>query len=247
MRVLVSADSADELARIRALLPPTSQPCSPAVVDKHFGITAGPGGTYAVIRGDETYTKNLEFDLALELLEAQVRAYVALHAPDRIFVHAGAVALAGRAILLPGMSFAGKTTLVAALVRAGAVYYSDEFTVLDEAGLVHPYARPLALRDATGISTPHPVATLGGVAGTEPLPVGVVVATQYRANAEWNPRHSSTGAGVLALLANTVPAQTRPQQTLRVLTRAVSEAVVIESDRAEAAEVVDWLMAGFGA
>lgn len=246
MRVLVSADSPDDLARILTLLPPTSQPCSPVAVDKHFGIRADPGGSYAVIRGDETYTKNLEFDLALELFEAQVRAYVALHAPDRIFVHAGAVALADRAIVLPGMSFAGKTTLVAALVRAGAVYYSDEFTVLDEEGLVHPYARPLALRDATGTSSPHPVATLGGVAGTEPLPVGVVVATQYRADAEWSPRRSSTGAGVLALLANTVPAQTRPHQALRVLTRAVAGAQVIESDRAEAAEVVDYLLAEFG-
>jgi len=243
VRVLVSADGPDELDRIRALLPPGSQPCARSTVDKQFGVTADTGGAYAVIRGEETYTKNLEFDLALELLEAQVRAYVALHSPDKIFVHAGAVATRGKAILMPGMSFAGKTTLTAALVRAGAIYYSDEFAPLDEHGLVHPYARPLALRDSSGNSSPHPVDTLGGVAGEDPLPVGAVLVTRYRSNAEWKPRRRSTGEGVLAMLANTVPAQTRPKQAMRVLTRAVAGAAVIESDRAEAADIVGSLLA----
>ena len=66
--------------------------------------------------------------------------HVANYAPDRVFVHAGVVAWRGRALVLPGTSFAGKTTLVAELVRAGAIYYSDEYAVLDEQGRVHPYS-----------------------------------------------------------------------------------------------------------
>ena len=65
---------------------------------------------------------------------------------------------------LPGHSFSGKSTLVAALVRAGAVYYSDEFAVLDPDGFVHPYAKALSLDVA------RQVEELGGVAGDEPLP-----------------------------------------------------------------------------
>ena len=66
-----------------------------------------------------------------------------------MFVHAGVVAVDGRALLLPGGSFTGKTTLVAALLRAGAQYGSDEYAVLDEAGLVLPaYPRPLSIRNA---------------------------------------------------------------------------------------------------
>jgi uridine kinase len=41
-------------------------------------------------------------------------------------------------IAIPGRSFSGKTSLVTALVRAGAVYYSDEFAVIDRDGLVRP-------------------------------------------------------------------------------------------------------------
>ena len=38
----------------------------------------------------------------------------------------------GRAIVIPGRTFSGKSTLVAELVRAGATYYSDEYAVEDE-------------------------------------------------------------------------------------------------------------------
>src|ERR687894_479249 len=49
------------------------------------------------------------------------------------------VARGGRALVRPGPSLSGKTTLVAALVRSGAAYLSDEFAVLDPEGRVHPY------------------------------------------------------------------------------------------------------------
>ena len=67
--------------------------------------------------------------------------------------------------MLPAPSFGGKTTLVAALVRAGAIYYSDEFAVLDEQGFVHPYAKPLSIRGADNWQVNHSVASLGGVVG----------------------------------------------------------------------------------
>ena len=51
---------------------------------------------------------------------------------------AGVVGWENRAIVMPGASFAGKTTLVRAWLEAGATYYSDEFAVLDRAGRVHP-------------------------------------------------------------------------------------------------------------
>ena len=38
--------------------------------------------------------------------------------------------------------------------------------------------------------------------------------------ADWRPEVRSTGQGVLALLANTVPAQDRPEESLRTLSRA---------------------------
>jgi len=81
-----------------------------------------------------------------EAFETDLQLYVAEMAPRRLFVHAGVVGWRGQAIIIPGRTFTGKTTLVAALVKAGATYYSDEYAVLDVRGRVHPYARPLGIR-----------------------------------------------------------------------------------------------------
>ena len=73
-------------------------------------------------------------------------------------MHAGVVGWNGRALLLPGRTLSGKTTLVAELLRAGATYYSDELAVLDARGRVHPFPKPLAIRekgDASGERPPR--------------------------------------------------------------------------------------------
>ncbi|WP_157871812.1 hypothetical protein [Gloeothece verrucosa] len=106
---------------------------------------------------------------------------------DKLFVHAGVVGWRGRAIVIPGRSFSGKTTLAAALVKAGAIYYSDEYAVIDRDGLVHPYPRPLCIREGVGEQIKRrkcSVEELGGQAGTDPIPVGLVVHTKYQLNAQ---------------------------------------------------------------
>ena len=45
-----------------------------------------------------------------EYLIGELELWVAEHAVDRVFVHAGVVAFEGRALLLPGRSLSGKTT-----------------------------------------------------------------------------------------------------------------------------------------
>lgn len=245
VRVLVSVDDPEVLKRVQPLLPPGWQPCSISAVEKRLALVADEHGEYQLLRDGKTYSNRLDLDFALALLEGQLREYVALHAPDWIFVHAGAVAHRGKAIIIPGLSFAGKTTLVAGLVRSGAIYYSDEYALLDEQGLMHPYPKPLSIRNQQRVQVDHDVHTLGGTAGEEPVPVGAIVTTTYRAGAAWQPRKGSSGEGVLALLAHTVAAQERPSQVMRVLTRAAEDAVVIESNRGEADELAPKLLAEF--
>ena len=151
------------------------------------------------------------------------------------------------AILIPGPSFSGKTTLVAALVRAGAAYYSDEYAVLDERGLVHPYPKPLSIRDGGLHGTDHEVASLGGKAGTDPLRVAVIAVTSYRPGARWEPERQSPGTGAMALLANTVPARDRPAQALAAVRQAAASAVVLEGERGGAAEAAAGLLGMSGA
>jgi hypothetical protein len=165
---------------------------------------------------------------------------VARLARPEVFVHAGVVAVAGRAILLPGRSGAGKTTLVRALVAAGATYYSDEYAVLDREGRVHPYARRPSVRVRAGQKKRAPVPRRRGRAG---VPVGLVVETRWRPDARWAPEPLSAGERVLALLANTVPARDRPAEVLAVLARATGRARGFRSDRGPAGRVARALLA----
>jgi len=176
----------------------------------------------------------------LRAFESDVQLYVAEMAPERVFVHAGVVGYRGRGILLPGRSFAGKSTLVAELVRAGAEYYSDEYAVLDSLGGVHPYARPISIRQKGSPDvTKQPVDTLGGHVGSAPLPVGLVVLSKFRSGGEWRPLRLSPGRGLLALLDNTVAARRIPEIALATLHRVVTRAPIITSERGEASNVVE--------
>lgn len=188
VRILLAAQTPAAFERLPELLPPGSRAVPRHTVDHRLSIGADPSGTYEVSDDGVPMIQGAGLDLALMVLDGQLRARVALHAPDKIFVHAGVVAHMGRTMVIPGRSFTGKTTVVAALVRAGAIYYSDEFAVFDDDGLVHPYAKPLSLRGADQAQSDHHVHDLGGVAGVEPLPVGAVVVTSYRPGAEWRPQ-----------------------------------------------------------
>jgi hypothetical protein len=150
----------------------------------------------------------------------------------------------GRAIVIPGRSYSGKTTLVAELVRAGAAYYSDEYAVFDSRGRVHPYSKPLSIRvpgDETK-QTDHTPEAFGGKAGKRPLPVGWIVSSQYRVGAKWRPRRLSAGGGALELLAHAVAVRSQPEITLATLEKAVAHAAVWKGVRGGAAELARKLL-----
>ena len=129
---------------------------------------------------------------------------------------------------MPGASFAGKTTLVQAWLEAGATYYSDEFAVLDRAGRVHPFARPLAIRDrSTALTHRVPAAALGAETGTTPLPIGLVLVTSYRAGARWRPRRLTAAPALLALMRHTVAARGNPEHSMPILKQAVSGGIAL--------------------
>jgi hypothetical protein len=181
-------------------------------------------------------------DRVLEALERDLQLYVAERARRRLFVHAGVVGWRGRAIVIPGRTMSGKTTLVRALVRAGATYYSDEYAVLDERGRVHPYLKPMSIRDAGGRPKKILPEALGGTSGVKPLPLGLVVATSYREGARWRPRPLSPGRAVMELLAHTVSARRDPERAFATLRSATGEAMVIKGARGDADEIAEVLL-----
>jgi hypothetical protein len=141
----------------------------------------------------------------------------------------------GRGIVLPGRSCAGKSTLVQALVEAGAEYYSDEFAVLDPAGRLHPYPLPLCIRaNGPQPATRTSAGALGGRTGDGPLPVDLIVMTSYQPRARWRPLPLSRSHALLALIENTVAARQPPERTMPILRQAVLTARAIHSRRGEA-------------
>lgn len=199
----------------------------------------GSGGSRTSLWVNDRLLMRSTLQACLRVFAADLQLHVAEMAPDRVFVHAGVVGYRGRAILLPGRSFAGKSTLVRELVHAGADYYSDEYAVLDSAGDVHSYPRPLMIRNGCGAgATKHAAPNLGFRAGGGPLPVGLVVMSEFRSGGEWRPRRLSPGLGALALLANTVAARRIPEVALTTLHQVVTRVPVVSSERGEASSVV---------
>jgi hypothetical protein len=187
----------------------------------------------------------MDLEGVFEALETDLRLHIAEQARRRLFVHAGVVGWRGRAIVIPGRSFTGKSSLVAALVQAGANYYSDEYAVFDARGCVHPYLVPLSIRRENSEQPEKvPVETLGGLPGVKALPVGLVAVAKYQQGTRWQPRLLSPGQAVLALLANTVAARRRPEVALNWLAQVVSNARVLQGVRGEAVETAISLLSG---
>jgi hypothetical protein len=238
-------NSQELLDRVEPLLPPGWQRRPKTADQTRVGLLAEDNDIYSIY-ADTICTHDAPgLEYALMVLETQFASHIALKATDYVLIHAGVVGAGGRAIVVPGLSFSGKTTLVRALVEAGALYYSDEYAVFDENGLVHPYPRRLSFRPSEGMPIEIDVEEIGGTTGTEPIPVGMVAVAHYRSDGEWLPRVLSPAAGALAVLEHAVSAQARPEQALRVLKSGLEGAIILEGERGEAealaAELLDTL------
>ena len=254
LRIGIRVSDPEVLNRLPDVLPPYWKSARSPKVERLYSLVVGGDGPrpsvrrFNVLYANETrVARTMELGHALKALESDLQLYVAEGARSRLFVHAGVVGWRGQAIMIPGRSFSGKSTLVAALVRAGATYYSDEYAVIDAKGRVHPYPKPLSLREDAGRrSRKFQADELGGRAGSKPLPVGLVAVTGYRANTRWRPRRLSPGRAVIALLDHTVSARRQPEQALTTLPRVVSRALVLRGVRGEAEEMVDALLTRAG-
>jgi hypothetical protein len=238
------------LERLAPHMPPGWKPSSSAVVDQVFSLWVDPRRVSAprpsrVYAGRRRRARTASLDQAFEVLESEIRQSLAASAQRWTFVHAGVVGWRGHAILVPGRSRSGKTTLVAELVKAGASYYSDEFAVLDGQGRVHPFAKPLSIR-VEGRCDAHArkrrAEELGGTCGREPLPVGLVVLAEFRPEARWRPARLTAGQAVLEMLTHTVAARLRPEASLEALERAVARAPVLKGERGEAGGLAPGLL-----
>ena len=244
--IALTSDSVAMLDAAAPFLPPLRTPASAGPVQRVFHLSSEAQSDGKIVFSLRCAVRDLcsstSLRQVLRALEWQVSLFVAQRARDRIFVHAGVVEWKGRALLVPGRSFSGKSTLVAELVRVGCAYLSDEYAILDSKGTCHAHPRRLSLRVAGRIEK-QSAEELGGRTRCEPLPVGCVVVTQYRNDANWEPARLSPGEAVLALLENTVVARTRTRETLAVLQASMASAEALGGVRGDAADMVKMLLA----
>jgi len=177
---------------------------------------------------------------------SMVRAHVAGKTKNWVFVHAGVVEWRGKAIVIPGQSQQGKTTLVSELIRIGAGYMSDEFAILDSGGFVHPFDRDLAVRTSQeiGMESVSPE-RFGAEKRLEPIEAGMVLFTSFVENGIWNPERTTVGNGILATIPQVIPVSFNTEFALKVLNTTFNRAIIVKSDRGEARETAPRVLAYF--
>lgn len=241
---VVDAAGSDLCKDLLAALPPevasVADGPAPAVT---LQVAPGTDGSLLLSGGaDPRELAGGDDDLLLRCVLQEIDQAVSRLSRERLFVHAAVVGWRGRAIVMPGRSFSGKSTLAAALVRRGAVYYSDEYAVLDAEGRVHPYRRALHLRDEAARKAAHGLRLLRPSEPCDPLPVGVVVSTTHQPGASWRPAVLRGARTALPLIDNTVLAREEHGRALQMAARVAEDALLLQGVRGEADELAARLL-----
>lgn len=229
---------------LQAILPGCFQIIEKTDVEHHFTLVWDAGGEdWLFLNGKEVPSNHTRADV-LRGFETQLRLTVAEYAPERVFVHAGVVAWKDRAIIIPARSFKGKTSLVAELVRRGAVYYSDEYAIFDAEGAVYPFPKTLSIRGEIDEFTQkeYPVEAFGGKAGEKKIPVGMILLTEFQPEAEWKPQILSAGQGILEILEHVVPIRYNPEFSIKVLNRVANHAIIAKTLRGDVPKSADLIL-----
>ena len=164
----------------------------------------------------------------------RIESDLALFASERlaglVAVHAAVIVRGASALLVPGASGVGKSSLCIAAHDAGAEVLTDEYALVDpSSGLVSGWRRPVRVRRKDG-----GVDRVDLTVESDPVRVGLVALVNYdrHAGRAWGP--ISGAEAVLGLLANTVCAQSRPDEALDAALAIAHSAAAVSGTRDEA-------------
>jgi hypothetical protein len=212
--------------------------------DRRYAVVRAGAASWEVAIDDGAPITLTTPEAVSEHIEGDLHHWLATYTRGYLFVHAGCVGWRDRAIVIPGRSFAGKTTLTQALLEAGATYYSDDYAVIDPSGAIHPFPRLLRVRpERPGPSARVDPSASNWPIGRTPIRAGIVAALTYDADAGWEVETQSSGMGALSLLDNTVAARERPQDALRLMSNAMIGAIAIKGTRDSAPAAARRLLA----
>ncbi|HVG83597.1 MAG TPA: DUF692 family protein [Vicinamibacterales bacterium] len=123
---------------------------SDAPVDVFIQVLPTGEGGWLLLENETVVAEGRQETGVVPAVKQQLRWRAVASYPSLMSLHAGVVSFGGGCMLLPAPTGSGKTTLTAALVRAGATYYSDEIAVFDADTLaVIPVPLSLTVKDGS--------------------------------------------------------------------------------------------------
>jgi hypothetical protein len=200
-------------------------------------------------RADKPADAFVEANSPADALVELTRLAIA-HSP-LLCIHAGVVSTPAGLIVVPGPSGLGKTTLVAALVRAGFGYVSDEALAIDRStGRAAAFPRPLSMTadvwppnagepPAAGAESLVAPSVLGAVDSTGGRVSDILLARRPGAPALNETRR---GEAVVALLRHSFNHFADPAGSFRAVVGLVRRARVWQASYTEAPELAQRLV-----
>lgn len=196
-------------------------------------VTHSDGTDRAGNFGPDTVWYTDEASGVRELTHLTIKRLIAAR-PDLLWIHAGVMALAGRALLLSAPSGQGKSTLVAHLAARGWVYLSDEIAAIDPLRAtalpfpVTPYMRapgPPGLSDAEVRALDKlPVEILHWAPSAINVPLAGVYFLSYRvAGSAVEIAPCPPGSAVVEMLRNSLNTEKPREQEIAGLCRLMSQ------------------------
>jgi hypothetical protein len=219
-RVAVHSDSPAAIALVEELFAATRHdgPAARALV---LGRADGPDGAgYFAAADGEILVRSRAPGVAFRHLVFAANQSAIEATRGRVRLHAAAAVRGGAAVVMPGGMGSGKSTLVAALMRRGWSYLTDEAAAISSQGRVAPYAKPISLgtpppeltgwtwspapgaAQYLGSSGLLPPSALGAVAPAG-APMVAVVLPQYRPGAPVRVEHLDAADALEAVGAHT--------------------------------------------
>jgi hypothetical protein len=189
-----------------------------------YSLVTGDGGEVDIYRNETHVLRLARAADAVAWLLADVNRVVVEASSTRLLFHGGGVQSGDVGVLLPAPSGSGKSTLVAALVRSGLHYLSDEVMALTCPGAqLLPYPKPLTIKrgsfsvlaDLQPQTAPEWAPFVGeewsvvadriapGAIGT-PCQLGLVVVPRYTPDARTRLRLMPAAESFLALAVNSL-------------------------------------------
>jgi hypothetical protein len=190
--------------------------------------------------GQKVATSDTEASLLIRLMW-EINQEAIQRTTNSVLVHAAAASCEGQGIVLPAAMESGKTTLVAALIRAGFRYLTDEAAAFElGTGVLQPYPKPLSVDPQTFNVIPDLWDALtpgfedkawtqyliradsirpGAFGG--PCPVRYVISPKYSPGLSTSLERVSRAAGLVMLLENNFNLTALGQQAVGTLKEVV--------------------------